>query len=67
MVQHYKSLLIWCCDGVQFAVVVSSLWLMYHGPSHDDTTKARMKRFALVAFSVFLISWVVEVIIERTF
>jgi hypothetical protein len=65
--QHHKNLLLWCCDGVQFAAIVFCLWQVYFGPPPDEPARTKMKRLALVAASVLLVSCIAEIVIRRAF
>jgi hypothetical protein len=63
--QHYKDVLIWCSEGVQIFVMLFLVWQAYHSPSPDDKTKAKTKRFVIVACFVLFFSYIFKMSIEH--
>ena len=63
--QHYEEILIWCCEGVQIVVMLFLLWQVYYGPFPDNKTKAKAKRFVIIACFVLFVSYVFKMIIEH--
>jgi hypothetical protein len=64
--QHYKDVLIWCCEGVQIFVMLLLVWQVYNGPSPDDKTKVKTKRLVIIACFVLFFSYIFKMIIEHT-
>jgi hypothetical protein len=53
---HYKSLLLYCCLGVQFAVDAVVIRREYYRPYPDDPTGAKMKSLRSIMYTVNMVS-----------
>ena len=55
---HYKSLLLYCCFGVQFAVDALVIRRQYYRLYPDDPTGAKMKSLRSILYIVNLVCWI---------
>ena len=55
---QYKSLLLCCCLGVQFAVDAVVIRREYYQPYLDDPTGAKMKSLRSIMYIVNLVCWI---------
>ena len=54
---HYKSLVLYCCLGVQFAVDAVVIRREYYRPYPDDPAGAKMKSLRSIMYIVNLVCW----------
>ncbi len=64
-IQHYRDILIWCCEAVQFVVILLLLWQVYYGPSPDQKTKVQNKRLVIFGCCVLFVSYLLKMTIEH--
>jgi hypothetical protein len=55
---HYKSLLLCCCLGVQFAVDAVVISREYYRPYPDDPAGAKMKSLRSTMYIVNVVCWI---------
>ena len=55
---HYKSLVLYCCLGVQFAVDAVVISREYYRPYPDDPTGAKMKSLRRIMYIVNTVCWI---------
>jgi hypothetical protein len=55
---HHRSLLVYCCLGVQFAAYAVVIRREYYRPYTDDLAGAKMKSLRRTIYIVCLISWI---------
>lgn len=63
--QHYRGILICCCEAVQFVVMLLLLWQVYYGPSPDEKTKVKNKRLVIFGCFVLFVSYFLKMTIEH--
>ena len=64
-IQHYRDILIWCCEGVQFVVMLLLVWQVYYGLSPDDKTRVKHKRLVIFGCFILFFSYIFKMIIEH--
>ena len=63
---HHRSLLVYCCFGIQLVAYTLVIRREYYQPYPNDPAGAKMKSLRRIMYIVCLISWIGIAIAEWT-